>query len=165
MSIEHHGQDHRHHGQVLQMSMAIDDHDSADLKIDFSARNHVFDPAFNLDSVSYITHETSTSKLQAQTTDREWMILDDTMMRTGWYVLSSGGSPTSDAGLPPSHSTFRAATVTGILRKRRRKRNKSSLVKIKMFYENTCRAPSCEEPLWASAILGGSVTWGPHPCL
>ena len=50
--------------QVLQMSMAIDDHDSADLKIDFSARNHVFDPAFNLDSVSYITHETSTSKLQ-----------------------------------------------------------------------------------------------------
>ena len=45
------------------MSMAIDDHDSADLKIDFSARNHVFDPAFNLDSVSYITHETSTSKL------------------------------------------------------------------------------------------------------
>merc|ERR1712223_1165128 len=56
-----------------QMSMAIDDHDSADLKIDF-----------NLDSVSYITHETSTS-----------------------------GSPTSDAGLPPSHSTFRAATVTG----------------------------------------------------
>ena len=53
--------------QVLQMSMAIDDHDSTDLKIDFSARNHVFDPAFNLDSVSYITHETSTSKLQAQT--------------------------------------------------------------------------------------------------
>ena len=49
--------------QVLQMSMAIDDHDSTDLKIDFSARNHVFDPAFNLDSVSYITHETSTSKL------------------------------------------------------------------------------------------------------
>ena len=45
------------------MSMAIDDHDSADLKIDFSARNHVFDPAFNLDSVSYITHETSTSML------------------------------------------------------------------------------------------------------
>jgi len=70
--------------QVLQMSMAIDDHDSADLKIDFSARNHVFDPAFNLDSVSYITHETSTS-----------------------------ASPTSDAEQPPSHSTFRAATVTG----------------------------------------------------
>ena len=63
--------------QVLQMSMAIDDHDSTDLKIDFSARNHVFDPAFNLDSVSYITHETSTSKLQAQTRDRDWMILDD----------------------------------------------------------------------------------------
>ena len=54
--------------QVLQMSMAIDDHDSADLKIDFSARNHVFDPAFNLDSVSYITHETSTSKLQVNLT-------------------------------------------------------------------------------------------------
>ena len=52
--------------QVLQMSMAIDDHDSADLKIDFSARNHVFDPAFNLDSVSYITHETSTSKLEKE---------------------------------------------------------------------------------------------------
>ena len=69
--------------QVLQMSMAIDDHDSADLKIDFSARNHVFDPAFNLDSVSYITHETSTSKLQAQTRDRDWMILDDATMRTG----------------------------------------------------------------------------------
>ena len=64
------------------MSMAIDDHDSADLKIDF-ARNHVFDPAFNLDSVSYITHETSTSKLQAQTRDRDWMILDDATMRTG----------------------------------------------------------------------------------
>ena len=69
--------------QVLQMSMAIDDHDSADLKIDFSARNHVFDPAFNLDSVSYITHETSTSKLQAQTRDRDWMTLDDATMRTG----------------------------------------------------------------------------------
>ena len=53
------------------MSMAIDDHDSADLKIDFSARNHVFDPAFNLDSVSYITHETSTSKLRAQTQETE----------------------------------------------------------------------------------------------
>ena len=49
--------------QVLQMSMAIDDVDSADLKLDFSpARSHVFDPAFNLDSVSYITHETSASK-------------------------------------------------------------------------------------------------------
>ena len=65
------------------MSMAIDDHDSADLKIDFSARNHVFDPAFNLDSVSYITHETSTSKLQAQTRDRDWMLLGDAMMSTG----------------------------------------------------------------------------------
>ena len=65
------------------MSMAIDDHDSADLKIDFSARNHVFDPAFNLDSVSYITHETSTSELQAQSTDMVWMILDDATMRTG----------------------------------------------------------------------------------
>ena len=87
MSIEHHHQDYRHlqrhHGQVLQMSMAIDDHDSADLKIDFSARNHVFDPAFNLDSVSYITHETSTSKLQAQTRARDCMILDDATMRTG----------------------------------------------------------------------------------
>ena len=69
--------------QVLQMSMAIDDHDSADLKIDFSARNHVFDPAFNLDSVSYITHETSTSELQAQIRDRDWMILDDATMSTG----------------------------------------------------------------------------------
>ena len=64
------------------MSMAIDDHDSADLKIDFSARNHVFDPAFNLDSVSYITHETSTSELQAQSTDMVWMILDDATKRT-----------------------------------------------------------------------------------
>ena len=50
--------------QVLQMSMAIDDHDNgSDLKLNFTPRSHVFDPAFNLDSVSYITHETSASKL------------------------------------------------------------------------------------------------------
>jgi len=48
--------------QVLQMSVAIDDGDSGDLKLDFSNRSHVFDPGFNLDSVSYITHETSASK-------------------------------------------------------------------------------------------------------
>lgn len=50
--------------QVLQMSVAIDDADSGDLKLDFSNRSHVFDPGFNLDSVSYITHETSASKLR-----------------------------------------------------------------------------------------------------
>ena len=60
--------------QVLQMSMAIDDHDSTDLKIDFSARNHVFDPAFNLDSVSYITHETSTSKLPYNDNDNSILL-------------------------------------------------------------------------------------------
>ena len=48
--------------QVLQMSVAIDDDNSGDLKLDFSNRSHVFDPGFNLDSVSYITHETSASK-------------------------------------------------------------------------------------------------------
>ena len=48
--------------QVLQMSVAIDDDTSGDLKLDFSNRSHVFDPEFNLDSVSYITHETSASK-------------------------------------------------------------------------------------------------------
>jgi len=71
--------------QVLQMSMAIDDHDNgSDLKLNFAPRSHVFDPAFNLDSVSYITHETSAS-----------------------------ASPTSDGEQPTNHSTFRAATVTG----------------------------------------------------
>jgi len=70
--------------QVLQMSVAIDDADSGDLKLDFSNRSHVFDPGFNLDSVSYITHETSAS-----------------------------ASPVSDNEPIPSHSTFRAATITG----------------------------------------------------
>jgi len=70
--------------QVLQMSVAIDDGDSGDLKLDFSNRSHVFDPGFNLDSVSYITHETSAS-----------------------------ASPVSDNEPIPSHSTFRAATITG----------------------------------------------------
>jgi len=48
--------------QVLQMSVALDDIDSNDLKLDFSSRNHVFDPGFNLDSVSYITHEPTSSE-------------------------------------------------------------------------------------------------------
>jgi len=70
--------------QVLQMSVAIDDADSGDLKLDFSNRSHVFDPGFNLDSVSYITHETSAS-----------------------------ASPVSDNEPIASHSTFRAATIMG----------------------------------------------------
>ena len=43
------------------MSVTPDDVDAGDLKLDFSNQSHVFDPGFNLDSVSYITHETSTS--------------------------------------------------------------------------------------------------------
>merc|ERR1719474_2273631 len=70
--------------QVLQMSVAIDDADSGDLKLDFSNRSHVFDPGFNLDSVSYITRETSAS-----------------------------ASPVSDNEPIASHSTFRAATIMG----------------------------------------------------
>merc|ERR1719319_1042044 len=43
------------------MSVAVDEVDN-DMKIDFSRnRTHVFDPGFNLDSVSYITHEHSSS--------------------------------------------------------------------------------------------------------
>ena len=45
--------------QVLQMSVNMDDVDPA--KMDFS-RHQRFDPGFNLDSVSYITHDTSTSE-------------------------------------------------------------------------------------------------------
>ena len=45
--------------QVLQMSVNMDDVDHA--KMDFSRRQR-FDPGFNLDSVSYITHDTSTSE-------------------------------------------------------------------------------------------------------
>ena len=45
--------------QVLQMSVNMDDVDTA--KMDFS-RQQRFDPGFNLDSVSYITHDTSTSE-------------------------------------------------------------------------------------------------------
>ena len=48
------------------MSVALDDEGSAsqpaDLKLDFSRGSHVLDPGFNLDSVSYITHETSASE-------------------------------------------------------------------------------------------------------
>lgn len=71
--------------QVLQMAVSLDDADSADLKLDFSNRSHMFNPSFNLDNVSYITHETSASS-----------------------------SPVSDSELltPPSHSTFRPATIT-----------------------------------------------------
>jgi protocadherin-15 len=58
--------------QVLQMSMAIDDNGSADLKMDFSARNPMFN-SFNLDSVSYITHETSASSKQR----RIWIIVNN----------------------------------------------------------------------------------------
>ena len=45
--------------QVLQMSVNMDDVDHA--KMDFS-RQQRFDPGFNLDSVSYITHDTSLSE-------------------------------------------------------------------------------------------------------
>ena len=41
------------------MSVNMDDVDTA--KMDFS-RQQRFDPGFNLDSVSYITHDTSTSE-------------------------------------------------------------------------------------------------------
>merc|ERR1719422_1503561 len=46
--------------QVLQMSVNMDDIDNNTAKMDFR-RNQRFDPGFNLDSVSYITHDTSIS--------------------------------------------------------------------------------------------------------
>jgi len=75
--------------QVLQMSVNIDDIDNG-LAVDFRNRNYL-DPGFNLDNVSYITHETN----------------------------STSGSPVQDP--EPSHSTFRgpstpsfrAATISG----------------------------------------------------
>ena len=48
--------------QVLQMSVNMDDIDNNTAKMDFR-RNQRFDPGFNLDSVSYITHDTSISKI------------------------------------------------------------------------------------------------------
>ena len=45
--------------QVLQMSVNVDDVDH--VKADFS-RQQRFDTGFNLDSVSYITHDTSSGK-------------------------------------------------------------------------------------------------------
>ena len=59
-----------HQVQVLQMSMNLDDLDggtgqrmarTATAPRDL-ARRERFDPGFNLDSVSYITHDTSISK-------------------------------------------------------------------------------------------------------
>ena len=48
--------------QVLQMSVNMDDIDNnTATKMDFSRRQR-FDPGFNLDSVSYITHDTSISR-------------------------------------------------------------------------------------------------------
>ena len=74
------------------MSMNLDDMDGGTGQrlgrqpghSDIEARRERFDPGFNLDSVSYITHDTSTST----------------------------GSPSSGQDLP-SQSTWRAATVTG----------------------------------------------------
>ena len=49
--------------QVLQMSVNMGDiDDNTATKMDFSRRQR-FDPGFNLDSVSYITHDTSISKM------------------------------------------------------------------------------------------------------
>ena len=49
--------------QVLQMSVNMDDVDNnSGTKMDFSRQR--FDPGFNLDSVSYITHDTSISKFK-----------------------------------------------------------------------------------------------------
>ena len=85
--------------QVLQMSVNMDDVDHA--KMDFSRRQR-FDPGFNLDSVSYITHDTSTSKSR------------DVKLVWSNTVISPPGtsSPSSGQDLP-SQSTWRAATVTG----------------------------------------------------
>ena len=48
--------------QVLQMSVNMDNIDNnTATKMDFSRRQR-FDPGFNLDSVSYITHDTSISR-------------------------------------------------------------------------------------------------------
>ena len=56
--------------QVLQMSMNLDDMDGGTGQRlgrqagpgDIEARRQRFDPGFNLDSVSYITHDTSISE-------------------------------------------------------------------------------------------------------
>ena len=56
--------------QVLQMSMNLDDMDGGTGQRlgrhqgpgHLEARSQRFDPGFNLDSVSYITHDTSISK-------------------------------------------------------------------------------------------------------
>ena len=58
--------------QVLQMSMNLDDMDGGTGQRlgrqagpgDIEARRQRFDPGFNLDSVSYITHDTSISEIR-----------------------------------------------------------------------------------------------------
>ena len=86
------------------MSMNLDDMDGGTGQrlgrqpghSDIEARRERFDPGFNLDSVSYITHDTSISE------NIRLCVSDDNMMFTG-----------SETGQPSSGSTFRAATVSG----------------------------------------------------
>ena len=88
-----------------------------------------------------------------------WSSYDDHMMIIWWYhdymFNLSGASPTSDAEQPPSHSTFRTATVTGT----KWKNHANKLTKLSTITNsqsalsnNISRASCSEESLWKSTI-------------